>query len=399
MLDKVPNVVYKQEFFLPNYKDKTNQDKRNYYSSNKYDDYLKYVATGIKDLEKLDFVEYSNNSTKSSGIFNANGLMSKEQIADFRKDLRQTKSVIWSGIISFEENFGKKWCGCYEQAYSLVKSELPKYFKRAGLNPDNIEWFAGLHENTDNRHIHLLFFEKEPQRLKNKEKHFSRGYILNKAMDFFKANIELSATDFKAREKEIRLRLTKSVKERLNDISGLKLKQMLLNLANQFPEQGHTFYDCDNMQKLKPNIDNISNYIISHNSDIAIYKNDFDNLVSEKQQLVDSYCKRNGVDKPQQNLSEKYTKDLYRRLGNLVIESAKSLKGQEIERLKLNAKYVDQKRMQKDKLWKELEYCMYLNSKCEYEAIKCFQDYMKKLEEMRIKTLIDEGYLSSDFEM
>lgn len=325
--------------------------------------------------------------------------MNKEQIADFRKDLRETKSVIWSGIISFEENFGKKWCGCYEQAYELVKNELPKYFKRAGLNSDNIEWFAGLHENTDNRHIHLLFFEKEPQRMKNKEKHFSRGYISNNAMDFLKANIELSATDFKAREKEIRLRLTKSVKERLNDVSGLKLKQMLLDLANQFPEQGHTFYECDNMQKLKSNIDNISNYIISHNVDISIYKNDFDDLVSEKQKLVDSYCKRNGAPKPQQNLSEKYTKDLYRRLGNLVIESAKNLKGQEIERLKLNAKYVVQKRMQKDKLWEELEHCMYLNSKCEYEAIKCFQDYMKKLEEMRIRTLIDEGYLSSDFEM
>ena len=399
MSDKVPNVIYKQEFFLPNYKDKTNQDKRNYYSSNKYDDYLKYVATGIKDLEKLDFVEYSNNSTKSSGIFNQNGLMSKEQIADFRKDLRETKSVIWSGIISFEENFGKKWCGCYEQAYALVKSELPKYFKRAGLNPDNIKWFAGLHENTDNRHIHLLFFEREPQQMKNKEKHFSRGYISNNAMDFLKANIELSATDFKAREKEIRLRLTKSIKEQLSDVSGLKLKQMLLDLANQFPEQGHTFYDSDNMQKLKPNIDNITNYIISHNVDISIYKNDFDDIVEEKQKLVDSYCRRNGVDKPQQNLSEKYTKDLYRRLGNLVIESAKSLKGQEIERLKLNAKHVVQKRMQKDKLWKELEHCMYLKSKCEYEAIKCFKDYMRKLEEMRIKTLIDEGYLSSDFEM
>ena len=158
-------------------------------------------------------------------------------------------------------------------------------------------------------------------------------------MDFLKANIELSATDFKAREKEIRLRLTKSVKERLNDVSGLQLKQMLLDLANQFPEQGHTFYDSDNMQKLKPNIDNISNYIISHNVDISIYKNDFDDLVNEKQKLVDSYCKRNGAPKPQQNLSERYTKDLYRRLGNLVIESAKSLKGQEIERLKLNAKY------------------------------------------------------------
>ena len=65
MSDKVPNVVYKQEFFLPNYKDKTNQDKRNYYSSNKYDDYLKYVATGIKDLEKLDFtVTLTNEEAK-----------------------------------------------------------------------------------------------------------------------------------------------------------------------------------------------------------------------------------------------------------------------------------------------------------------------------------------------
>lgn len=88
------------------------------------------LLAGIKDLEKLDFVEYSNNSTKSSGIFNQNGLMSKEQITDFRKNLREIKSVIWSGIISFEDNFGKKWCGCYEQAYELVKSELPRYFKQ-----------------------------------------------------------------------------------------------------------------------------------------------------------------------------------------------------------------------------------------------------------------------------
>ena len=399
MSDKVPNVIYKQEFFLPNYKDKTNQDKRNYDSSNKYDDYLKYVATGIKDLEKLDFVEYSNNSTKSSGIFNQNGLMSKEQIADFRKNLRETKSVIWSGIISFEENFGKKWCGCYEQAYSLVKSELPKYFKRAGLNPDNIEWFAGLHENTDNRHIHLLFFEREPQRIRNKEKHFSRGYISNNAMDFLKANIELSATDFKAREKEIRLRLTKSVKERLNDISGLKMKALLLGLANQFSESGHLYYNSENMQNLKSQVDNITNYIIKHNPNISLYKDDFDELVKEKNDKVNSYCKRNGYDKPNESVGDKMMNDIYRRLGNVVIESAKNLKIEEEQRTKLNAKNLVEKRMQKSKLKRELDECLYLNSKVEYEAIKAFQDYMNKLEEMHIKTLIEQGILSSDFEM
>ena len=36
----------------------------------------------------------------------------------------------------------------------------------------------------------------------------------------------------------------------------------------------------------------------------------------------------------------------------------------------------------------ELNECLYLNSKVEYETIKAFQDYMNTLEEMRIKTLL-----------
>ena len=91
--------------------------------------------------------------------------------------------------------------------------------------------------------------------------------------------------------------------------------------------------------------------------------------------------------------------DVYRRLGNIVIESAKNLKLKENERLKLNAKNLVEKRIQKTKLMKELDECLYLNSKVEYETIKAFQDYMNTLEEMRIKTLIEQGYLSSDFEM
>ena len=398
-MNSVPNVVYMQEFFLPHYKDKKMQDKRDYYSSNKYSDYLKYIATGIKDLQKLDFIEYSNNNSKSSGIFNQNGKMESEDIAKVRKDLRKTKSVIWSGVISFEEKFGKKWCANFEQAYNLVKSELSKYFKRAGLNPNNIEWFAGLHENTDNRHIHIVFFEKQPLRIRGNEKGFSRGRISSKAMDEFKANIELSATDYKAREIKLRTDLTKSFKEEINGISGLKLKNMLISLANQIPQNKPTFYNSESMQNLKSQIDNISNYIIKHNSNISLYKQDFDKLVKEKDELVNNYCRRNGYDKPIQSVGDKMMNDVYRRLGNIVIESAKNLKLKENERLRLNAKNLVEKRIQKTKLMKELDECLYLNSKVEYETIKAFQDYMNTLEEMRIKTLIEQGYLSSDFEM
>lgn len=211
--------------------------------------------------------------------------MTSKEIADVRKSLRDTQSVIWSGIITFEEQFGLKWCNNFEQAYNLVKSELPKYFKRAGLNPNNIEWFAGLHENTDNRHIHLIFFEKEPLRIKGKKKIFSIGKVSTKAMDFFKANLELAATDFRAREIRVRTNLTKSFNEEINDVSGLKIKSMLLGLANQFPESGHLYYNSEKMQNLKSQVDNITTYIIKHNPNIQLYKDDFDELVKEKMNL------------------------------------------------------------------------------------------------------------------
>ena len=71
---------------------------------------------------------------------------------------------------------------------------------------------------------------------------------------------------------------------------------------------------------------------------------------------------------------------VYRRLRNIVIESAKNLKLKENERLRLNAKNLLEKRIQKNKLMKELDECLYLNSKVEYETIKTFQDYMNTLE-------------------
>ena len=83
----------------------------------------------------------------------------------------------------------------------------------------------------------------------------------------------------------------------------------------------------------------------------------------------------------------------------LLLKVLKNLNIKEKERLKLNAKNLVEKRIQKTKLMKELDECLYLNSKVEYETIKAFQDYMNTLEEMRIKTLIEQGYLSNDFEM
>ena len=139
---------------------KEHLEERRFYSSIKDDDYLKYVNKGSN--EKLDYVEYSGNKEKSHGVFNEKGLMTSEMIKEMRTMLRNTDSPIWHGVISFTEEFGDTYCNTFEKAFELMKNELPKFFKNAGLIPENIVWYAGLHENTDNKHIHLSFFEKEP---------------------------------------------------------------------------------------------------------------------------------------------------------------------------------------------------------------------------------------------
>ncbi|MEG1751523.1 MAG: relaxase MobL [Clostridia bacterium] len=252
-------------FYNADFGNEEYQEKRKYYSSNKAKDYLNYVMTGIDEMKKLDYVEYMGSREKSRGVFNQNGVLSSENRKTLRENLRETKSVIWDCLITFATDFGKKWCDNYDQAYNLMKNEFSKFLKSCGLNPDNIEWFAGLHENTDNRHIHISFFEKKPQRIRpnKKGKQFSIGKLSKVAILNYKPKIELAVTDFKAREILARRQLQDYAKEQLRENSGRIINNKLLALANKFPTNGSLAYSSFNMQFLKPEIDSLTNYLIN----------------------------------------------------------------------------------------------------------------------------------------
>jgi hypothetical protein len=62
--------------------------------------------------------------------------------------------------VSFEEGYGKSKIRSWRDAQALIAKEFPKFLKANGMDVSKVRWFAGLHENTDNRHIHLCFYEK-----------------------------------------------------------------------------------------------------------------------------------------------------------------------------------------------------------------------------------------------
>ena len=123
--------------------------------------------------------------------------MKKSQIKELRTLLRSTDSNIWHAVISFTENFGNKYMTSYKDALELLRLELPKFFKNIGIASDNVVWYAGLHENTDNQHIHLGFFEKEPRfrRENSPELRYRFGTIPQGALNAFRIAIEERLTD------------------------------------------------------------------------------------------------------------------------------------------------------------------------------------------------------------
>ena len=391
------NVNFFVKYISPNSNTEKSKKTRAYYSSNQNKDYMNYILTGISDMKKMDYMEYMNNKEKSYGVFNKDGIMSAEERKRVRQNLRQTKSNIWDCLITFKEDFGKKWCDNYEQAYNLVSKQLPKFFKRCGLNPDNIEWFAGLHENTDNRHIHISFFEKEPQRLRpNKNtKTFSNGRLPKHTILEFKPILELAATDYIAREIQDRKVIQDKIKEELEHKSKFTIYTKLMYIANSFPESGSLSYDSDNMLPLRNYIDNFADYLIKKNEDCNACKEDFLQLARYKDEMFRDYCNRNGYVKPL-SFEQQYTQDIYRRIGNMIIKCAKELKQKDEERLRLNAMYKAQKIAQKKMFWAQLDYSLYLSRKIVDEAFRAFEEHMQKLEINRYKILVEEGVIEAE---
>ena len=397
MNGSVPNVN-----FLLNYvetmrgRDSTDEylkehlEERRFYSSNKDDDYLKYVNKGSN--EKLDYVEYSGNKEKSHGVFNEKGLMTSEMIKEMRTMLRNTDSPIWHGVISFTQEFGDTYCNTFEKAFELMKNELPKFFENAGLIPENIVWYAGLHENTDNKHIHLSFFEKEP--LRNKQGHkevcFSDGIIPIKAINRFKIRAEIRLLQI---TKEIQLARKTLTDEMKKDMKLGDYMKHINSLYFSLPHEHRMSYDSENIKPYKEQIDMVVNAIIMSNEDLQRKFNDFQSFIVKRDYEIKEAYKRINVDSKDKLLFDKCIDDIYRRLGNIVLRTIRDIRWEQRKVEYETTKRLALKRIEKNKRKIMLNRCLKLNELVNREIINAFQEYREKLQDANFKRLKEEGLL------
>lgn len=393
------NIVFKCFYYKPKekYNAQTQADKikkRDFLSCSSSYNYVSYVDTGASNKFPKDYAEYVGNDEKSCGAFNQDGLLDEKQKKELREMLRNTKSCIWDCLISFKEDFGEKYCRDYDQAYEFIKSELPKFFTRAGLDKDNIIWYSGLHENTDNKHIHISFFEKEPQYFKNGGKlAYHNGTIVKDILIDSERIFEQKLTNATAEIVKARKDLHDQYNLYLTPFKLTKrAKKLMLNLYDMLPKTGRLSYDSENMEKLKPKVDEITKLLLHANKETYKSYCDFEDKLFELHEWQNERDFK---------VSNKYKEDMFRRLGNMNIQTA-----MEIGRLRdktLNQEIFNSKQryFEKKIRAKQLDYlldCLEYYSKLDEQEIKRFREYCEHLEYMRKKTEY-ENSKHSDMEL
>lgn len=118
------------------------------------------------NLDDSSYLNYMGMRGGSTGLFDKDGFVDELRYKEYSQKLKNTESTIWDAVISFVPSYSSQYCDNSLQAQKLLKDTINDFFKKAGLNPDNIEWTGAYHTNTDNRHIHLCFWEKEKTKFK-----------------------------------------------------------------------------------------------------------------------------------------------------------------------------------------------------------------------------------------
>ena len=187
-----------------------------------------------KETGKITALEYLQ---KSTGVFNGNGLLSEEKVAEMKERLKNNKGNIWHGFVSLNKEQSYK-IDTPEKCIGMIKATFGQFFQDAKLDKKNIDLMCALHlDRPDHLHFHFVFWEKEPK-YKGKDGVLSyrrKGKIEKTAIDNLFVRLGMYVDDgrdrlYKSRVEAIRaLRGMTAIKRVM--VSKDEIKQEIISLA------------------------------------------------------------------------------------------------------------------------------------------------------------------------
>lgn len=245
--------------------------------------WCKYVSKDGADTTPLkDLSSVNDYYQKEFGIFDdtkeneeyhiwgKNGDIRKREIL---KELPKDKpGKMWTLVLSFPPDFADESGLITKQDYYLMtKAILPKFLLDNDLDLTNTLWYASLHKDTDNPHLHIAIFEKNQTRTKDTlEKNAIKNlksniasYLIDNTSFYKEHDYLLLGLDYKVRKSNF----TKVEKELFFSNKFRKnLNKDLLSLYNKLPKRGRLQYNSKNLDFCRKDIDRIIEKILYHDT-------------------------------------------------------------------------------------------------------------------------------------
>jgi len=308
--------------------------------------WLNYVGKKDKaDGTSLDTIGVNNDyftlldqdshllETSESFIWDSNGNVNPKVVKGDKIKI-DDKSIVWNLVISFPSDFAiNNGLVTKSDYYSLTQNIIPSLITDMGLKLDKTLWYASLHRNTKNPHMHILLCEKVPT--------VEKGYIPKSVITKLKSNIGnhlidnskfyiLRAKEFSNITGGIDFKdLAKIQKQKLfSDSYRRELNKKLLNLYNKLPPRGRLQYNSDNLKFIKEDLDDVIKFILLHDTVKYSYANYLKLLDKHQKDLNALYGLSND------NLNKKYYNEqlnrLYTKIGNDILSNFKTYQSKEL---------------------------------------------------------------------
>lgn len=292
---------------------------------------------------------------KSTGVFNGNGLLSEEKVAEMKERLKNNKGNIWHGFISLNEEQSHK-IDTPEKCIGLIKRTFGEFLTDAGFNKKNIDLMCALHlDRPHHLHIHFVFWEKEPTYKSKKDgtlDYRRKGKINMEAINklFVRTGLYIDENRdrlFNTRVEAIRaLRGMTSVKAAMG--SSDEIRKEILSLAKDLPKTGRLSYGSKDMEAYVGRVDKIVEMLIGYQGqarrshlrflhELEKHKKAIKNICGTPFAFADRNVKveeverdlpkyHNKIDEKTLSIIQEIEADYKRRQGNLVLKLAKFIK-------------------------------------------------------------------------
>lgn len=322
------DIVFNVQYKTPRAKGKAIARWINYVTDkNKADDSSIDEYNVLKDYALFTNKDMYLTEKDETYLWNKNGDVLKKDAIDKLKPL-EDKGTFLRGFLSFPQDFAINH-GLITKSdyYSLSNNVITKFIADMGLDINNVEWYCGLHRNTPSHpHIHFCIYEKKETKKELKAPLF--------AINNFKSNVAKYLVDY---EKFYKLRdntlndITKNIN--MKELSKVKsqrlfgdkyrkqLNDMLLSLYSKLPKTGRLQYNSKNLRILKSDIDEIIEFILTHNSLRYQYAK-YIRLLNEHQKELNTLYGMSESNKNRKYFNDQKNK-LYTKIGNEILHNFK----------------------------------------------------------------------------